>query len=564
MYKMDCRQKGKLEILVDFYDDMLFAHAPLYAEDIDRLFERLANDGIESVSWYYHADERGGWIHRELFSEGAPERSKFAVYHECCVMQRACAAAHKHNIRFIIGFKPYETGFYGLDLKTARAQKLQTVEQLGRMITGIDPFVVEHPELRLRLRPALRGVDPMVRIGRIELWKADDQPTRIKKENLEILGSDINLEYRKLDVDFDFSEEIRTNDADEVDLFGKIISRKGQKVRVLTLSGLDFSSRYWAVQCIGLTGAGDFHGLGNRMMRVYDVQGNPVDGCFARKWSICEREHTGLAEYGAYFDIGYGQREYTLDDPGEYTAFTAMLSEYVTGSLCETEPAVRQFWLNCVASILDAGVDGVEFRIENHGHMTDHPFDYGFNDAVLRLAGENASDEEIARVRGDAFTDFLREAADMIRARGKISRLYISIDRITEPLPPDRLLAWPQNIEYQWERWLEEGLADEVVFRVFQFVLCKTALQNPLTDKVAAKCRACNVPMVFSFYVRSLSDPWYIEESERIVADERFGGLSLYENSSLLELAEDHSWRGKPGADVFLKRIRQFARTIRV
>ena len=86
---------------------------------------------------------------------------------------------------------------------------------------------------------------------------------------------------------------------------------------------------------------------------------------------------------------------------------------------------------------------------------------------------------------------------------------------------------------------LEEGLADEVVFRVFQFVMCKTALQNSLTNKVAAKCRACNVPMVFSYYVRSLGDPWYIEESERIVDDERFGGLSL------LELADDHSWRGK-------------------
>ncbi|MBP5639956.1 MAG: hypothetical protein J6X55_10790, partial [Victivallales bacterium] len=526
MTEMNCHSRGKLEMLVDFYDDMLFANAPLYAEDIDRLFERLANSGIQSVSWYYHADERGGWIQRFLPSPDVPERSRFAVYRECCVMRRACVAAHKHNLRFIIGFKPYETGLFGLDLKTARKQNINTVEQLGRMITAIDPFVVTHPDLRLRLRPELRTADPMPRIGRIELWKADDAPTRIKKENLEILVSDINLEYRKLDVTFDFSEEIRVNTDDETDLFGKVISRKGQKVRVLTLSGLDFSSRYWAVQCTGLKGDGDFHGLGNRMMRVFDVNGNPVHGCFARKYSICDKEFTDLAEHGGYFDIGYGQREYTLDDPGEYTAFTAQLSEYVTGALCETEPAVQRFWLDCVDNILDAGVDGVEFRIENHSHMSDHSLDYGFNDAVLELAGKDASDATIAKVRGDAFTDFLRKAAANIRARGKISRLYISIDRLTEPLPADRLLAWPQNIEYQWERWLDEGLADEVVFRVFNFVLCKTALKNPLTDKVAEKCRQCHVPMVFSHYVRNLNDPWYIEESERIVSHERFAGLS--------------------------------------
>ena len=90
MARMDCRSKGNLEILVDFYDDLLFAHTPLYADDIDRLFERLAKDGIKSVSWYYHADERGGWLHRFIPSPCEPERSRFAVYRECCVMLSIC------------------------------------------------------------------------------------------------------------------------------------------------------------------------------------------------------------------------------------------------------------------------------------------------------------------------------------------------------------------------------------------------------------------------------------------------------------------------------------------
>jgi len=212
--------------------------------------------------------------------------------------------------------------------------------------------------------------------------------------------------------------------------------------------------------------------------------------------------------------------------------------------------------------MLDADVDGIEFRIENHSHMTDHAFDYGFNDAVLALAGENASDEVVAKVRGDAYTEFFRKASAMIRARGKISRHYISIDRITEPLPPDRLLAWPQNVEYQWERWLEEGLIDETVFRVFNFEMCKTALQNPLTEKVAVKCQECNVPMVFSFYVRSVTDPWYIEEVKRILNDGRFAGISLYENSSIYELAENNTWQAKSGGEEFIRQVKELAALI--
>lgn len=531
---------SRLEMLVDFYDDLYFSECPFRAEDIDSLFEHLAKYKISTVAWYYLADDRGGWINRFEPSPDEPTRSRFQVYRECNVMQRAAAAAHAHGMRFIVGFKPYETGFFALDIQSAKEQGIQTYLQAGRMITGVDPFVVQHPELRMRLRPSLRNRDPLVPIGRIELWKMDDAPTRIKKENIEFLSSNNNFGYKPMNVEFEFNEDIRVNPQEETDLTGAVVIPAGKPVRVLVLDNLNFSARYWALRCKGLNGDGDFKGLGTRLMRVYDRNGNLVDGCFAGKRTICDSEHNDLTR-SPYFDFGYGRYPQTLDAPGEYIAFMADRPDYVTGSLCETEPAVQVFWLKCIGKILEAGVDGIEFRIENHGHMTDHIFDYGFNDAVLKLAGENATDEQIAKIRGDAYTDFLRKAVAMIRAAGKISRLNISIDRISDPVPEDRYLAWPMNVEYQWKQWLKEGLADEAVYRVFYRFLRPKALKHPLTDEITSECHNHGIPIVFSHYFRG-DEPWSWSECERILKDNRFDGLCLYENSSMMKLNKNHEW----------------------
>ena len=552
-----------IETLVDFYDDLLFAKCALTPADIDSLFSFWASQGIQSVTWYYQADDRGGLIHRRCPVPGAPGHDAFEIYRNCNVMQEAARCAHAHGIRFIAGYKPYETGFYGMDVATARQQDIRTVMQAGRMITGIDPFVVEHPELRLKLKPSLRAASPNPRIGKIELWKADDAPTRIKAENLEFLFSDENCRYQVQEIPFGFHQEIRMAPADGFDLYGNQIFQAGRPVRVLCLTGMDFQSPDWALRCRNLEGEGDFTGLGTRMMRVFDVEGRQLNGCFAGKRTICDAGANDLETHGAYFDIGWGRFSQTFDAPGEYIAFLAEKPEYVTGALCETSPEVQEFWLRNVRAMLDAGADGIEFRIENHSCMTDDAAAYGFNEVVLAACGENASDDAVAKVRGDAYTHFLHKASEMIHKAGKITRLNLSVDGLAKRVPEDRLLAFPQNVEYQWERWLAEGYADEAVLRVYNAANRKNALKLALTDRIAEQCRRHQVPLYFSHHVfphfqeqgKMSGDSWCVEEAKRIAADRRFAGLSLYENSIFVRCNAGHCWEWLPKAEELLQEM---------
>jgi len=97
--------------------------------------------------------------------------------------------------------------------------------------------------------------------------------------------------------------------------------------------------------------------------------------------------------------------------------------------------------------MLDAGVDGVDFRVENHGTHTDYCEDYGYNDVVLQKCGTpgKTDSETIARVRGDAYTNFLRQAKHLIASNGKRMRINLNIDWFRSDPPPARRLAYPAN-----------------------------------------------------------------------------------------------------------------------
>ncbi len=128
---------------------------------------------------------------------------------------------------------------------------------------------------------------------------------------------------------------------------------------------------------------------------------------------------------GVMFDEGYGVMATTLDAPSAsgrtgFIAYAAGRNKYLPTALCETEPKVQQFWMSCVEEMIAAGVDGVDFREENHSMQTDFPAEYGFNPVVLeRCRGlEGNVLDNMAKVRGDAYTDFLRKCKDRLSASG--------------------------------------------------------------------------------------------------------------------------------------------------
>ena len=209
--------------------------------------------------------------------------------------------------------------------------------------------------------------------------------------------------------------------------------------------------------------------------------------------------------------------------------------------VCGLFPEVQDFWRSLVQDCLDAGVDGVDFRIHAHSTHTDEPFAYGFNkpivEAYLKRYGVDITEDEhgpklLADLRGEYYTEFLRSASSAIRGAGKKMQVHMA----TPQMFPERAFAiyhwiFPCNTTYDWERWLAEGLADEVTIRC-PYVPPRSLHESPFTQQVIAACRAKGIPLHFNRYLPPFDE--LKEEIEIIRRDGRFRSFVLYEGKRLI------------------------------
>ena len=104
--------------------------------------------------------------------------------------------------------------------------------------------MVRHPELRIQHRDGADAeyvVPPTIHT--IRLTKSDAAPTRITKDRLEIWTSPNNYRYQLAKVPFEFSQSIENSPREVRNLQEKVLTRKGDPVRVLTLSGLNLQGQ---------------------------------------------------------------------------------------------------------------------------------------------------------------------------------------------------------------------------------------------------------------------------------------------------------------------------------
>src|SRR5262249_40005073 len=150
---------------------------------------------------------------------------------------------------------------------------------------------------------------------------------------------------------------------------------------------------------------------------------------------------------GLDFDSGCGTFQVDLDSNNRYAAtdsfgsrqggcvaFARGKNDYLPCAPCESYPLVREYWMGQVDRILRTGVDGVDLRVSCHSTLTDEPFEYGFNEVIVenyrRRYGTDIpwSDEgrkRLADLRGEAYTSFIGEASQRVRAKG--AKMYVHV-----------------------------------------------------------------------------------------------------------------------------------------
>lgn len=526
----------RLEALSDFVDDALFAPV-ITPPHVDAMMAALREMGVTRLSWAYYGDGHGGFmVPAGLDALWANLAATYAVLGN--PLQVAAEAAHRHGIELYAYLKPYETGpAASYPDGSPEGREFGRLRQQGGWLTWFDPFVLDHPDLRVRHRPdATLAVPADLPICALKLVKSDDAPTRVTREHLQIWTSQLNHRYAPLDLDFTVTEAIEPAPREVRDLEGALVTAAGAPVRTLTLSGFRLTDPYVLVTTDFTDGPGDFANAGTDLLVVLDADGREIPGVFANGNAIWEPDRVDFRGWGLVFDHGFGRAVTTLDQPNAsgrqgLIAFTRGRNEYLPGALCETEPLVQRFWLDCLREMLAAGVDGVDFRVENHGTHTDYYDEYGYNEAVLAECARRGSDDPatVAQVRGDAYTAFLRDAKRLLAAAGKQMRINLNVDWFRPNPPPERRLAYSLNINYDWRTWIEEGLLDEGIMRMFHVPL--TALyDDPVAAEMIARCQARGLPLTVNRYNNRAS----VEEFRRVRADGRFAGYILYETADFL------------------------------
>ncbi len=527
--------------LSDFVDEASSTKHLITGSHLTSLMGLLSEVGVETLTWAYYADADGG--HRLPNSLQSVTNTYEHLGNPLAV---AVKAAHAEGIEVFGYFKPYEMGVSMVSpLGSKESQEEGHFELIGGKLVWADPFVAEHPEYCIQHRtsafPEPNRNEP---IHTIKLFKSDDRPTRIKKENLQIWASSNNYQYQRLDVEFELEQVFETARKDVDTLSKGRITNKGDRVLVLRLTGLNLTAPYVLVTTDLTSGPSDFSNGSTSMLRAYDKDGQEITGCFANGMPIYNASRANFRTWGLMFDTGYGLRTCTLDtnNAGGNRGLIAFARGRAPrlGAPCETEPAVQEYWLQCIEHILDTGADGVEFRIENHSTHTDFPYEYGYNRAVIdRLEDpKDATPTQVAKVRGNAYTEFLLKAKDRIEARGKKMRLNFEVDSLRSDIPAKRLLAYPANMELQWRRWIEEVSPDEAVIRHYGLTFDQV-MKDVRTTEIVSLLNEKGIPVFFNRYMRPHEKGRFLSDIDAIRARPGYAGYVFYEVASFVSYNSD-------------------------
>lgn len=543
-----------LETLVDFPDDA-GASRTFIPADIDAMMGELARLGIKRVSWAYYADGRGGFLTPSGYVvPNDPYPTQWQVLNDSYrnlvnPLKVAVEAGHRHGLEVYVHFKPYETGVADTVFPEGSPAGFQwgLLHRIGSKLSWMDPFVWNNPQLRIQRRTDdAAAKTSTAAIRSIRLTKKDDSPTRITADNLQIWTSPDNFKYRPIKADFVLRQSVEPAAHDFRDHLGKVLTRRGQPTRVLTLSGLNLEDKYVLVTTAVKGGKPDFVNSGLSMMTALDGEGREIPGVIATSSGtrFDSLRTVNFKEGGLMYDCGWGRLEIALDADNTdgkqgFVAFSRGRDAYIAGTLCETEPEVQKFWLRCLEEIIAAGVDGVDFRYTTHGVSTDHPEDYGFNPVVLEKARARPGDllPNIAAVRGEAFTEFLRLCRKRLNEAGIAMRFNLDFDLLRPDVPEDRRLSFSANINFDWPRWIEEGLLDGTILR-FHTPPFTAVLDDRVATEIVNLSRKKGIPVTVNRYVQQAGEN-LTSEVQRVKADGRFAGFVFYETGDYMRFKPD-------------------------
>jgi len=555
--------KNRLWVTTDFVDDLLRAGRHFEERDIDELMAYSASLGAECHEWILDTI----WT---LYDEDSPVGFD--------LLETACEAAHRHGMRFQVMFKPFEGGteHMGVVLPATmpRPEEKVVLEEQRGLLHAVRPFVAAHPEMRIARWAA--DDDPGGRVAAIRLVKNDDGLVGFGLEDLTILTSCRNGGYEPYDGPVELEESVE---------WRPCFPWRDSPCRILTLGGLNLpaDAKFFLIRCKKGDGAEGFTNAVEKIVELVNECGCVIPSMpslrradaknmFERASRIARLEITRYARRHPEarrllcdeawfleqcrdmhrFDAGW--EDACLERDGE-VAVARGKPRYNAGSLHPIYPEVREHWLEHVRFCIDRGVDGVNIRTANHNRPYE-PWAYGFNEPVLERMTRWGNIAEARRINGDAYTQFLREAADLLHRAGREMGVHAHglmlrhCDRAANNIP------FPCNFDWQWETWVRE-IADYVEYRGAFFL--RPENQREVADRIGLVAREAGKPLV---YQSMRGEMVHFDGPHHALAWEMdwvrnhpdVAAYNLYETANFSRLHPDGWFEGSPD---FIKLVRR-------
>jgi len=555
---------------VDFPDDcQAIEFTP---ELLAQLMDRLQWAGIRRVYWNFYT--AGFW---QIFASKFPEQGATArsLRNLGDPLALGCQMAHARGMEFYAIIKPYETGMsHSAPARSPEVAGKGGLPRIGGIGVGIEPWVMAHPEMRVRARAGdvPHGLDG-IPVTRIQLRQRDLAPVRIRAENLQFWTSQDNFAYQRRDVSFTLQESTNTCRRDIYDVVGNLVTRRGDEVRVLDVAGLNLLDPFVVVTTDFPEDVGTFRNTAIEMIRAFGPDERPLPIVVASHKAVWQRPRDFRTGYLAY-DCGVGDMSVCLDMSNaaqvcpncrergfsecmqnplrpDYSlcrdgiiAFAKGRNAYLPGSVCEAYPEVQDWWLSWVGDCLLAGVDGIDWRISNHSSWTDQPAIYGFNEPILkeyeRRYGANPDGEPydaalLGELRGDLYNGFLRRVKRRLQAAGKHMQLHVEVESFRPDAAQARWRTRPGNIVFHWRRWLREGLADAATLMGVNW-MPERILADALAQEAIAEAKAVQAPAMIRHPVWFSRDgKVHGDRLENVYRSGAVDGYNLYETQAMYD-----------------------------
>lgn len=492
-----------LWVTIDYPDDVLGAQRHYTEADFDAMMAYAASLGVVCVQWIYEPLFR-------FYGEESPSGID--------PMGVACAAAHRHGMRFVAIFKPFEGARAGnaavLPTGLPLPDDAPVLQEKEGLIYEFRPFVAAHPETSIA-RMEGQAEDPGGAITEIRLVKNDGAPSPFSDGDLSLWTSARNGGYARYDGPVSLSDSLE---------WRPLFPWQDRPYRVVTLGDLQLPGDTQFIMIRRERDGAPFTNavewlieLGNEHDQTIPATPalRPIDGELIYKnfklnveLGISPLARTPaakeiLADRDGFLKLCQGMRR--LNDAGWEDVTLEQGSEIVVmrgkerrriGASHPIYKEARQNWLDHLRICLDLGADAINIRTASHNKVYE-PRYFGFNEPVVEQMAHPGNFAEARRLNGDAYTQFLREAAELAHSRGKEMGVHVHGLMLHHDDRAANNSMVPDTFEWQWETWLKE-IADFVEYRGAFFF--RPENHHDVADRIGFVAREAGIPLVYQSF----------------------------------------------------------------